>query len=141
MAPIVHVTQKRSMPSILLVDDDPLVLDVMKAILEFRGFDVHPFTNPSEALSYFQTGEPKPEILVTDYHMADLDGLELIRRSTALSPALKTLLISGTVELEDLQSQPVQPDEFLSKPFSPQTLWEAVSRLCRDTKEVADPLP
>ena len=68
-------------------------------------------------------------IILTDYFMGKMNGLELLTRCKQLDPAVKTILLSGTVEEDFVQEHASQPDKFLQKPFRPQNLVETVRGL------------
>lgn len=79
---------------ILLVDDHQIVLDGLRSLLDQDpSFDVlGTFSDPQKALSYVST--QTPDILVTDYSMPHMSGLELIQKAKALHPGIKSVLLS-----------------------------------------------
>jgi len=82
-------------PIVLLVDDDEAVRSALAFALSVEGFCVRSFANPAKLLA-----EPFPEqdcLLVTDYRMPDVDGLELIERLRSRRPDLPVILMSGLV--------------------------------------------
>src|SRR5436305_7474840 len=81
---------------VLLVDDNRDGLLVRKAILEEQGFVITTATNGEEALELFAKG--KFEMLVTDFKMPKMNGIELIRRVRPLDQALRIVLVSGFVD-------------------------------------------
>lgn len=78
---------------ILLVDDNKLGLNARTTLLREHGFDVTTATEGVEALERF--GEAKFDLVITDYKMPRMNGLELIVRLRTLSPATPVVLISG----------------------------------------------
>lgn len=80
-------------PMILLVDDEPLVLEGLEAFLTLRKFDVVTATTPSEALHAI--GERRFDAVVTDFRLPEMNGVELATRLTAALPDLPVILISG----------------------------------------------
>src|SRR5687767_15226738 len=120
---------KQKQPLLYLVDDEQLVLDVAEATLAPEGFRVKKFHDPEAALKDFRQAKSKPEVLVTDYAMGKVNGLELIQKRKAAHPSLKTLLISGMAGAEIMRSAPVQADKFLAKPYPSPTLVETVRDL------------
>jgi len=121
--------KKQKQPLLYLVDDEELVLDVTEATLAPQGFRVKKFHDPEAALKNFREAKAKPELLVTDYAMGKMNGLELIAKCKAAHPSLKTLLISGMAGAEIMRSAPVQADKFLAKPYPAPTLVETVRDL------------
>ena len=79
---------------ILLVDDHQIVLDGLRSLLDKDpSFDVlGTFSDPQKALSYIST--QTPDILLTDYSMPQMSGLELIKKANALHPGIKSVLLS-----------------------------------------------
>jgi CheY-like chemotaxis protein len=114
---------------IYLVDDEELVLDVAEATLEPEGFRIKKFVDPEEAWKSFRKEKTKPALLITDYGMGKMNGLELIERCKDEHPPLKTLLISGVASAEVQLTAEVPADRYLAKPYPPQTLAQAVREL------------
>src|SRR5687767_202800 len=120
---------KQKQPLLYLVDDEELVLDVAEATLAPEGFRVKKFQDPEAALKDFRQAKSKPELLVTDYAMGKMNGLELIQKCKAAHPSLKTLLVSGMAGAEIMMGAPVQADKFLAKPYPAPTLVDTVRGL------------
>lgn len=116
-------------PLLYLVDDEELTLDVAEATLTPEGFRVKKFHDPEAALKDFRQAKFKPELLVTDYAMGKMNGLELIEKCKAAHPSLKTLLVSGMAGAEIMMGAPVQADRFLAKPYPAPALVETVRDL------------
>lgn len=119
-------TVQRRRPLIYLVDDEPVLLDVAEAVLEAEGYRTVKFSDPVHALRRFRQARPKPALLITDYAMGKMNGLELIAHCKRQQPGLKTILVSGTAGAEILLEAPVQVDRFLTKPHRSEVLCEAV---------------
>src|SRR4051794_9746097 len=92
-------TRKRA-PLIYLVDDQPVLLDLAEMSLQSDGYDFKKFLDPEEALESFTKARTKPALIITDYAMGKMNGLELIERCKTLKPDLKSILISGTAGAE-----------------------------------------
>lgn len=102
-------------PIIFVVDDEPMLLDLATAILEPLGFEVRTFRDPDSALAELPTA--RPEVVVTDYAMATMSGMDLIHKCKRLIPDQKILLLSGTVDQTIYANDAVKPDMFLAKPY------------------------
>jgi two-component system, cell cycle sensor histidine kinase and response regulator CckA len=107
---------------IYVVDDEPLVGGVVETILQMDGFNTQCFLSPEVAMKAFEQADPRPQLLVTDFVMGAVNGMELIDHCLRLDPFLKTVLYSGNVGEEIMRNYLVQPDRFVSKPFHPKQL-------------------
>jgi CheY-like chemotaxis protein/transcriptional regulator with XRE-family HTH domain len=123
--PPVPVPADGPRPHALLVDDAPDVLVVVGAFLRSGGFDVTRAPGAGEALEILG-GDAPVDVLVTDYAMPDMSGLELVRRAGQLRPGLGAVMI--TVFAADLAVKVGQRPGLviLSKPFARGDLLNAV---------------
>jgi len=113
--------------TIFVVDDEPMLLDLASAILEPLGFNVQTFRDPKRALREFAAA--KPTIVVTDYAMGEMNGLDLVRECRLVNPRQKTLLLSGTVDETIYDGVAAKPDRFLAKPYQVRDFIESVQEL------------
>ena len=115
-------------PLVFVVDDEPMIGELVGNFLQMEGIEVEVYHNPLDALAAFQASEPKPCILISDHRMPGMSGLELIKACKRLHPELKTVSISGTLSTCDMESAGVTPDRIVRKPFRPSELlppiWE-----------------
>lgn len=102
-------------PTVFVVDDEVLLLDLAEALLTPLGCNVRKFANPEDALRAFP--QAAPAVVVTDYAMGRMNGMDLIRECRRLNPRQKAILISGTVDGEVFAGAPVRPDAFVAKPY------------------------
>jgi CheY-like chemotaxis protein len=101
-------------PSVLLVDDNKDGLLVRRALLEEQGFDVHIAANGEEGLKLFEVRSFA--VVVTDYRMPVMSGLELIRRIRAsIKPLTPIVLLSGVVEPLGLTQENTGADAVIAK--------------------------
>ncbi|MCU1258600.1 MAG: response regulator receiver protein [Bryobacterales bacterium] len=84
--------------SILLVDDNPHGLAARRRILSEVGYEVRTALSAEEALELIEKDQQFFHIVVTDFRMIAMDGIELIARLKICSPGTKTVLLSGFVE-------------------------------------------
>jgi DNA-binding NtrC family response regulator len=117
---------------IYVVDDDALLLDFAEAALRSAGYRTRKFVDPEAALQTLQKSRIRPTLLISDYAMGRMNGLELIEQCKAQAPGLKTFLISGTAGAEILLGAPVRVDQFLAKPYQAESLVQAVGRILAD---------
>jgi CheY-like chemotaxis protein len=111
---------------IYIVDDEPMLLELASAILQPLGYSIETFRSPETALRAFELADPGPALLMTDYAMHSMNGLELASACRRIRPKQKILLVSGTVGPDILRDAKVQPDRFLDKPYQAKQLIEAV---------------
>jgi CheY-like chemotaxis protein len=113
---------------ILVVDDEPSICTVLVSVLASLGYEPIALADPRAALRMIETARPKLDLLITDFAMPHMSGLELIRRSKALQPELKTVLASGEVDQPEDTIEP-RPDAYLEKPFSTRALAQLLGSL------------
>ena len=123
--------------TVLVVDDDAMVRDLEAQVLRLQGYQVLEAESAAEALLLAgQAGVV--HLLITDYAMPEVDGLELSRRFRAVHPKTPVLMVSGSLPLLHVRSKPeLERFEFLAKPFQFHELLHKVRRLLDETA----PLP
>jgi PAS domain S-box-containing protein len=128
LEPIPPIAQERptSVRSfhILVVDDDPLIAMSTVGMLEDLGHAVTECSSGQEALHLLADGSPL-DLLITDYAMPQMNGLELARAALALRPGLSVLLASGYADIPDASSVEVPR---IAKPYMQAQLREAIAR-------------
>lgn len=102
-------------PTVYVVDDEPLLLDLAVIILKPIGCEVQTFLDPETALRQFAA--TLPDLIITDYAMGRMNGMDLIRECRRLQPGQKALLVSGTVDEHVFSDAVIKPDRFLTKPY------------------------
>jgi two-component system, cell cycle sensor histidine kinase and response regulator CckA len=114
---------------IYVVDDEPMLLELASVILEPQGYAVKTFRDPELVLEAFQAAAPRPELIISDYAMHTMNGMDLVTRLRAMEPRQKILLVSGTVGADVFANAPSKPNQFLAKPYQAHQLTEAVKSL------------
>jgi CheY-like chemotaxis protein len=98
---------------ILLVDDNRDGLLVRKSLLEELGYSVEIAHNGEEGLKLFEAA--RFDVVVSDYKMPRMDGMELIRRIRAADPNARIILLSGFVEPLGLDEETTGADAVIAK--------------------------
>ena len=127
--PIRAEPESSGRPLIYIVDDEPMLLELASVILEPLGYTIETFRDPESALRAFRAANPPPRLIITDYAMHTMNGLELAEACRQVRPEQKVLLVSGTVGQDIYRNAPVKPDRFLAKPYQSKQLVEAVETI------------
>ena len=113
---------------ILLVDDNKHGLIIRKSVLEEQGYKVFPCSSPEDALIEFNQQEF--DLIVTDYRMPRMTGIELISAIRAIRPSIPIVLVSGVVDVLGLDEKATGADIVIPKSSTEAThLVRAVKRL------------
>ena len=104
---------------VFIVDDEALLGQLAETLLSEAGYRTKTFLDPVEVLREIRDDGERPVLLVTDYVMGTMTGLELIEECKKYHPTLRTILLSGTVSESYVNQFAVQPDYFLAKPYPP----------------------
>ena len=107
-------------PRVLIVDDEPLLLKTMKALLEFNGFDCRTAEDGFDALRHLR--ETPPEILVSDLRMPNMSGFELLAIIRRRFPQIAVVVISGEFLIEPQHSALLMNAFFRKGGYAPQEL-------------------
>ena len=118
-----------SSPVVFVVDDERMLLDLAEIVLEQSGFQVRLFHDPRQALREYAAAKPPPDVLVTDYAMAKMNGMDLIYECRRLNPRQKAILLSGTVDESIYANSPIKPDYMMTKPYQIHKLVEMIRSL------------
>jgi CheY-like chemotaxis protein len=118
---------------ILLVDDDPHIRSLGRELLEKLGYGVETAEKGEEVLEKFQQGQ-SVDLVILDYHLPGMSGLEVCRRLKPLAPGVRMLIASGfssTQEIEQLRAAGAAG--FLRKPFRLKELQSQIEEILRES--------
>ncbi len=117
--------------SILLVDDEEEVLDVIKAKIDWEGLGFTVMGSASNGVKALELAEiNQPDVVITDIRMPYMDGLELSRRLRSEFPSVRIMIFTGYDEFEYAkEAVHLEIGEYLLKPVNATELTEALSRL------------
>lgn len=117
--------------SILILDDDPRVLDTLAIVLEDLEYPLHRCTDPFTALELART--ERPRVVITDLMMPQMGGLEVLRALKAIDPTVQVILVTGYGTIrEAVDAIRDGAFDFICKPFNA-ALIEAVVRRALET--------
>jgi CheY-like chemotaxis protein len=100
-------------PEILLVDDNRQGLIARKSLLKELGYNVSTATNGDDALELFASQDF--DVVITDFKMPRMDGIELIKRFRGARPGIRVILLSGFVEPLGLTEESTGADVVIVK--------------------------
>jgi PAS domain S-box-containing protein len=109
--------------AILLVEDEPILLDLVKLVLERLGYKVIAASRPKEAIAKANKNADIINLLITDMVMPEMTGRDLLKRLTPICPNLKCLYMSGyTGKAISSLGELEEGVNFIQKPFSKEEL-------------------
>ena len=115
---------------ILIVDDEPDILSIVRRVLEEYGFNICCFTKPNIALEHYRISPNNHSLVISDLHMPNINGMEFLRKVREINSDTKIFLTTSNFEMSDLGvllfpnsnlSSSLNNfiiDEFIQKPFS-----------------------
>ena len=123
--------------TVLLVDDDRKLQDLLREYLEGYGFRVRGFTDGSGVMDLLRTDPP--DVVVLDIMMPGKNGLEILRevRSTSAVPVL--MLTAKGDETDRIVGLEMGADDYLPKPFNPRELLARIKAVLRRQGSAAEP--
>ena len=120
---------KTQMPTILVVEDEAIVSEVVSDYLRRDGFEVITAADGLAAMERFNSG--RPDLVVLDLMLPSIDGLEVCRRIRLQSNVPIIMVTAKTEETDTIIGLGVGADDYVSKPFSPKELVARVKAVLR----------
>lgn len=108
------------MTKILVIDDEPSIVNLVQAYLKAEGYEV--FTAADGTAGIKAARAFKPDLIVLDVMLPGMDGLELLARLRRESQVYVILLTARTEETDKIVGLSVGADDYVTKPFSPREL-------------------
>jgi CheY-like chemotaxis protein len=123
---------------ILVTDDEPEILRFFKIMLEDEGYTVITARNGLECLQAYKTelnrtsenGDPF-DVVLLDYRMPGLNGVEVANQILALHPNQKLLMVTAYSGLLDIKDEKFKKMKIMAKPFDPEDLLTTISQLAK----------
>lgn len=117
---------------ILVVDDEPRMIQVIRMNLEHDGFEVYEAPSGSKALDKLR--DQIPDLIILDVMMPDLDGFETLRLIREISTIPVIMLTAKGEEDDRVRGLELGADDYITKPFSPRELVSRVRAVLRRTE-------
>jgi len=114
---------------ILLVDDEPPIVELVRGYLEREGYAVSAAEDGPSGLELART--ERPDVVVLDVMLPGLDGFEVLRQLRIFSDAYVLMLTARADEVDRVVGLSIGADDYLAKPFSPRELVARIKALLR----------
>lgn len=117
------------MPTILIVDDEPIVREVVSQYLRQDGFTVEVAADGKEGMAKFQSA--RPDLVLLDLMLPEIDGIEVCRRIRSQSNVPVIMVTAKSDETDTIIGLGVGADDYIAKPFSPRELVARIKAVLR----------
>ena len=124
--------------TILVVDDEPRIIEAVGMNLELEGYQVSGASNGYEALQ--KLTEDLPDLVILDVMMPEMDGFETLREIREVSTVPVIMLTVKGEEIDKVRGLDLGADDYVTKPFSPKELVSRVKAVLRRV-EMPSPVP
>ncbi len=121
---------------VLVVDDEPNIIELVSLYLKREGYEVLFAGNGREALDLFFANPP--DIVILDIMLPDIDGLELLRKMRKQSHVPVIMLTAKESEVDKVVGLELGADDYLTKPFSPRELVARIRAVLRRSKSIIE---
>jgi DNA-binding response OmpR family regulator len=120
---------------VLVVEDEKNLVSLLRKYLEREGFEVHEALNGLAALEASRTVDP--DVVVLDWMLPGLDGMEVLRELRRSSEAYVIMLTARAEEVDRIVGLSTGADDYLTKPFSPGELFARIRAMLRRSRSEA----
>ena len=121
------------MATVLVVDDDQKILDMMRRTLSYEGFRV--VTAPDGGQALDKARDEAPDVVILDWMLPGIDGIQVLKRVRAMAD-IPVLMLTAKAEIDDrVHGLESGADDYLVKPFAPAELLARVRALLRRTED------
>jgi len=128
-------TRTEAKERILVVDDEPSIRKYLQTLLEVEGHEVQVVTSGQEALDAI-AGGARPELVILDVLMPEMDGLETLRQLLRVEPGLQVVMLSCSNEVSTVvEAIRIGAQDYLTKPFEKSELDAAILK-CRQKRQL-----
>ncbi len=127
--------------TILYIEDDPEMIDLVTLILNRRGYTVKGAQGGRQGLDYLNVDTP--DLILLDLMMPDMDGWDVFHqiRSSAITQQIPVVIITAKSQMIDkvLGLHIAGVDDYICKPFHPQELWDSLERIFSRQNQTSSP--
>jgi CheY-like chemotaxis protein len=122
--------------TILIVDDDPGIRQLLTVFLTHKGYDATDVANGAEALNYLHHNQPHPQLILLDLMMPVMSGAEF-RHTQRQDPELEAIpvVVLSAAEIIEDQAPALQADAYVSKPIDFDALSTVVEQYCQQSRQ------
>ena len=128
---LIQLISRKNMKTILLVDDEPTILTVLELLLNKFGYVVIPKSNAESALFLIREGV-NVDLIITDYRMPGMNGVEFIRVLRRILPSVPVLMLTGDITVE------IEPRLGVFERINKPVLGKELDRIVRAALDQAD---
>jgi len=126
-----------SKAKILVIDDEPAILNVVTAYLRSEGYEYYTAADGPSGLKAFRAY--RPDLVVLDIMLPGMDGIELLTQLRRESQAYVIMLTARAEETDKVIGLSIGADDYLTKPFSPRELMARIKAALRRMKNLGEP--
>ncbi|NQT91703.1 MAG: sigma-54-dependent Fis family transcriptional regulator [Lentisphaerae bacterium] len=125
------------MATILLIDDEPNLLSVLRTLLKADGYDVTPVSDGEKAQELISSDDY--DLMISDMRMSPVDGMQLLRQERSEKPAMCVIMLTayGTVETA-IEAMRLGAFDYVTKPFKPDELLITVRRALEYNRAISE---
>src|SRR5256886_9985894 len=133
--------RKRHDAGLLVVEDEPNILELLAASLRYAGFEVITASAGTEAVQ--AAGRHRPDLIVLDVMLPDMDGFDVIRRLRGGGTRIPVVFLTARDAMEDkVRGLTLGGDDYVTKPFSLEEVIARIRAVLRRTRgDAAEPPP
>ena len=113
--------------TILVVEDEELLLDLLKEMLEAEGYRVITATDGNQAVNLYRSEKEKVSLVLSDMGLPNMGGWEVLRQLKTINPMVKVILSSGFMDSKVRQDMIHSgAKDFIQKPYTPEKVIEQI---------------
>jgi two-component system, cell cycle sensor histidine kinase and response regulator CckA len=121
---------------ILVVDDEPFILQIAQTALEEHHYKALLANNGAEAIALYTQHQPEVRAILMDMMMPSMDGFAAIRELQKINPHVPIIATSGLVSHQQTQASDIQVNAFLAKPYTAKELLEVLENVLRAARTI-----